>query len=248
MSWLRLVRSEVRKITTTKMPWAFVAVLVAISVITAIAVIFGTDADGTKGFIATAEDQRSLMAFAANAMMIAGLFGAIAVAREYGHGTVVPTFLTSPRRHRAVLAQFTAILLAGAILGLVGAAFTIVAGAVSIAMIDREFLLLAGDAARLLAASAFAGAMGATLGAGVGALVRNTGGAVTAAVLLLIIVPPIAVQLWADAASWVPSTLGFVVSGVGEEPGIWASLVTLVMWGILPAAAGLIAVQRRDVV
>lgn len=41
-------------------------------------------------FVSTAADQRSLMAFAANALMIAGLFGAIAVAREYGNGTVVP--------------------------------------------------------------------------------------------------------------------------------------------------------------
>jgi ABC-2 type transport system permease protein len=35
------------------------------------------------------------MAFAFNAMIGTSLFGAIAVAREYGHKTVVPTFLTS---------------------------------------------------------------------------------------------------------------------------------------------------------
>lgn len=248
MTWLRLVRSELRKLTTTRMPWAFLAVLVVISATTGSAVVFGTDADGTKAFIATVEDQRSLMAFAANAMMIAGLLGAIAVAREYGHGTVVPTFLISPRRHRAVLAQLTAILIAGGVLGLVGAGLTILAGVVSIATIDRAFLLSASDAAWLLSASAFAGAMGAILGAGVGAIVRNTGGAVTAAVLLLLIVPPVAVQLSADAASWVPSTLANVVSGVGEQPSFSAALTTLAIWGILPAAIGMVAVQRRDVV
>ena len=58
-------------------------VLVAISGLTAIAVILGTDMDGSKAFIATADDQQSLMAFAVNAMMGASLFGAIAVAREY---------------------------------------------------------------------------------------------------------------------------------------------------------------------
>ncbi len=95
MTWPRLVRSELRKLTTTWMPLAFLAVLVVISATTATAVIFGTDFDGTKGFVSTAADQQSLMAFAANAMMIAGLFGAIAIGREYGHGTVVPTFLAS---------------------------------------------------------------------------------------------------------------------------------------------------------
>lgn len=248
MSWPRIVRSELRKLTTTRMPWAFLAVLLVVSVTTGIAVVFGTDADGTKGFIATVEDQRSLMAFAANAMMIATLFGAIAVAREYGHGTVVPTFLISPRRRRTFSAQLTASLVAGAAVGLVGAGLTILAGAISIAVIDREFLLSAGDVMRLLAASAFAGAMGAILGAGVGATVRNTGGAVTAAVLLLLILPPVVVQLSADAASWVPNTLAFVVSGVGSEPELPAALLTLAVWGLLPAAVGLVVVQKRDVV
>lgn len=248
MSWLRLVRSELRKLMTTRMPWAFLAVLVLISTTTGVAVVFGTDADGTKGFIATVADQRSLMAFAANAMMIAGLFGAIAVAREYGHGTVVPTFLISPRRHRTVLADLSAVLIGGAVLGLVGAALTILAGAISIALIDRPFLLTAGDAARLLAASAFAGGMGAILGAGLGAIVRNTGGAVTAAVLVLLIVPPVAVQLSTDAASWVPNTLANVVSGVGDDPDLLAAVTTLLIWGLVPAVIGLVTVQRRDVV
>ena len=107
--WPRLVRAELRKITSTKMPWIFVAVLVVIAAINGAAVVFGTDMDGSKGFIATADDQRSLMAFAANAFMGATLFGAIAVARGYAYGTVVPTFLASPRRHRAVLAQLTVV-------------------------------------------------------------------------------------------------------------------------------------------
>jgi len=127
MTSFRLVRAELRKLSTTKMPWAFLAVLVTIAGITAVAVIVGTDADGSKAFISTAADQKSLMAFAYNGLMIAGLFGAIAVAREYGHDTVVPTFLIEPRRHRAVLAQLAAVTLAGGVLGFVGTALTMVA-------------------------------------------------------------------------------------------------------------------------
>ncbi len=104
MTMRRQIRSELRKLTTTKMPLAFLGVLIVIAALNAFAVIAGTDMDGSKAFIATEADQRSLMAFAFNAFMGAGLFGAIAVAREYGHNTVVPTFLASPVRHRAVLA------------------------------------------------------------------------------------------------------------------------------------------------
>jgi ABC-2 type transport system permease protein len=229
------------------MPWIFVAVLVVISAATATAIIFGTDADGSKGFIATAEDQQSLLAFGANAMMIAGLFGAIAAAREYDHLTIVPTFLTTPRRHRAMLAQFTAVFLAGGVLGLAGGVLTISAGVIALTVVDFDLLLSAGAVTRVLAASMLAGAIGAVLGAGTGAVVRNSAGAVTAAVLLLIIAPPLVVQ-FLNNASWVPSTLVNVISGVGEGPGLPTAFVVLAAWGLIPAAIALVVVQGRDVI
>ena len=244
----RLLRAELRKLWTTKMPLGFLAVLVVICVITAIAVIYGKDADGTKSFIATREDQRSLLAFAANTFVIAGLFGAIGVAREYGHNTVIPMYLVTPRRRRAMLFQLTAIVIAGAILGLVGEVLTLAAGAISMPVAGQAVLFTIGDVVRLSAAAALAGAAGALLGAGVGAIVRNTGGAVTGAVLLLIIVPPIAVQLTSHAASWVPSTLANIVSGVGGGTSLAAAALALVVWGLIPALAALVVVQRRDVV
>ena len=73
-----LLKAELRKLTSTWMPWAFLLVLIAISAINATAVISGTDSDGSKAFISTADDQQSLFAFAANAFIIAGLFGTMA--------------------------------------------------------------------------------------------------------------------------------------------------------------------------
>ena len=248
MTSLGLVRAELRKLTTTKMPWAFLAVLATISGITAIAVVFGTDADGSKGFISTAADQKSLMAFAYNGLIIAGLFGAIAVAREYGHDTVVPTFLIEPRRHRAVLAQFTALMLGGALLGFVGTALTMVAVAIALTATDYGFMLSVGDATQLLAASSFAAATGALLGAGIGTIVRNTGGAVAAMFVVLLIAPPLVVQLVGEAISWVPENLALVASGLADEPGIGAALIAMTATAAIPAMIGLLAAQRRDVV
>ncbi len=247
MNMTRLFRSELRKLTSTKMPWAFLAVLAVLAGLNAFAVAAGTDFDGSKAFIATEADQQSLMAFAANALAIAGLFGAIAVAREYGHHTVVPTFLASPRRHRAVLAQLGAIGLGGGVLGLVGAALTAIAVACSLPTTDYSFLVSPGNLTQVLAASAFAGAAGAVLGAGIGALVRNVGGAVTGVVLALLIAPPLVVQLANGTASWMPSVLANVVSGVGNDVGQPAAIAAIAAWALVPAAAGLLAVQRRDV-
>ena len=248
MTMPRLIRAELRKLTSTKMPWAFLAVLAVIAGINAVAVAFGTDFDGSKAFIATEADQRSLMAFAANALIIAGFFGAIAVAREYGHHTVVPTFLVSPRRHRAVLAQLSAVAIGGGVLGAVGAGLTVTAVALSLPTTDYAFLVSIDNVAQVIAAAGFAGAAGAVLGAGIGAVVRNVGGAVTGTVLALIIAPPLIVQLANGAAPWMPSILANVVSGVANDVSQAAAVAAIVAWAVVPAAIGLFAVQRRDVV
>lgn len=75
----RLIRSEFRKLTTTKMPLAFLGVLMLFAIINAFIVIAGTDMDGSKTFISTAADQQSLVAFASNGFILAALFGAVAV-------------------------------------------------------------------------------------------------------------------------------------------------------------------------
>ncbi len=254
MTWIRLLRAELRKLTTTKLPWVFLAVLVVIAGINAAAVIWGTDFDGSKGFISTSADQRSLIAFAANAVMGAGLFGAIAVAREYANGTVIPTFVSSPRRHRVVVAQVVAVAIGGAVLAFVGAAMIVAAVAAALRTTEYGFLVSASGVARVLAAAAYAGAVGAVLGAGIGSIVRNPGGAVTSVVLVLIIAPPLVVQLISGASSWVPSQLAIALSGVEPEAagaqslvGTVAALVGLASWALVPAAIGLVSVQRRDV-
>ena len=248
MNWLRTVLAELRKLTSTKMPLGFLIVFVVIGAATAIAVAFGTDMDGSKTFISTAADQQSLMAFAGNAFVIAGLFGAIAVAREYGHGTVFLTFLITPRRPQAVLAQYASVFVGGSVLGLVAAGVSAGSVAAGLTATDFGFMVSAADLAQVLAASTLAGGAGAVLGAGVGAFVRNTGGAVTGTILLLVILPPLAVQMVNETATWVPSILANVVSGIDNVVGMGAAIVAIGIWALVPAAIGLVAVTRRDVV
>jgi len=229
------------------MPLAFLAVLAAMAALNAAVVAWGSDADGTQTFLATALDQRSLIAFSANSIIIAGLFGATAVARGYGHGTVVHLFLATPRRLRAQLAQFTAVALGGAVLGLAGTAMTTGAVAAVLPTTDFGFLVSTSDMIRLLAASSFAGTAGALLGAGIGALVRNTGGAVTGAVLMLVIAPPLVVQIAGGAANWIPPTLANVVSGVSNEVTVFVAIAALVLWAGVPATLGLVSTVKRDI-
>ncbi len=243
-----LIHSELLKLITTRMPAAFGAVLVVLAVINGIAVVAGTDMDGSKTFISTGADQQSLIAFAANAMMLAGLFGAIAAAREYAHNTVIATFLTTPDRPRALGAQLVAIAVGGGLIGLVGALLTTAALALTLPFTEFGFMVSAAGLAQVLAASAWAGAAGAVLGAGIGTVVRNTGGAVSGAVLALVIIPPVVVQLASGSAPWVPTNLALVASGVTDDVSPIAAVTVLGLWALLPAAIALWSIQRRDVV
>lgn len=248
MTSINLVRSELRKLTTTRMPLAFLAVLGAIAVTNGIAVAFGTDMDGSKAFIATAADQQSLMAFAANALIVAGLFGAIAAAREYATNTVIATYLSAPRRSQALSAQMAAVGLGGAALGFIGAGLTALAVSVSLPLTDYGFMVTAGGLAQVLAASALAGAAGAVLGAGIGTVIRNTGGAVTGTVVVLVIAPPVIVQLANSTASWLPSPLANVTSGVAGGTSVAAAVAAMALWALIPALIALWTVERQDVV
>lgn len=248
MKQLRIIKAEIRKLTTTRMPLAFLFVLALIGAATAVAVAFGTDMDGSQAFISTAADQQSLMAFASNALVIAGLFGAIAMAREYGYGTVILTFLTTPARSRAATAQFEASFLAGCMLGLVGGGISAASVALGLVATDYGFMVTTSGVVQVLAASTFAGGVGAVLGSGIGALVRNTGGAVTGAIVLLFILPPLAVQMFNETARWIPNTLTNVLSGVDSTVGVGAAFLALLLWALVPASIGLVAVGQRDVV
>ncbi len=243
-----LLRSEFRKLTTTRMPIGFLVVLITLAALNGVAVVLGTDMDGSKTFISTAADQQSLMAFAANALMITGLFGAIAAAREYGHLTVIASYLAEPRRDRGLRAQFAAIAVAGAVVGLLGAGLTIVAVAVTLPTTDFPFLVTVGGVAQVLLASAWAGATGAVLGAAIGNVVRNTGGAVTGAVLALVIAPPLVVQLASGTDEWLPAALANTVSGITDEISVLAAGAAMALWAIVPALVATEVVRRRDVV
>ena len=248
MTSFHLFRSELRKLTTTRMPWAFGAVLLTLAVTNGIAVAIGTDMDGSKSFISTGADQQSLMAFAANALMLGGLFGATAAGREYAHNTVIATYLTTPGRTRALRSQLSAIAVAGGALGMAGAALIATAVAVSLPFTDYGFMVPAAGFLQVIGAAGWAGAAGAVLGAAIGTVVRNTGGAVTGAVVVLVIAPPVVVQLANGAAPWVPTALANVASGVATDTGTAAALVALALWAFVPASAAAWSVSHRDVV
>ena len=79
-------------------------------------------------------------------------------------------------------------------------------------------------------------------------MVRNTGGAVTGAVLALVIAPPLIVQLASGTDEWLPAALANTVSGITHETSVLAAGVAMALWAVVPALLATEVVRRRDVV
>src|SRR5262249_27279749 len=106
-------------------------------------------------------------------MLFAALVGAMAITAEIRYGTIRPTFLVTPRRGPVLAAKLAVAALAGIVFGLL--AEVLMAGATPVAHPARgiDSQLSAGDSLQLLAGGTAAAALWATIGLGVGALVRN---------------------------------------------------------------------------
>jgi ABC-2 type transport system permease protein len=172
-----LFRSEWLKLRTTRTPiWMTLAMLVLVGIGAA------TFAGGTP------EDELAIQDWPENLATTAGfstwfalLFGILLMTGEYRHGTITPTFLTSPRRERVLTAKVVVAALAGALLA---ALALLVAVAIGIPWLSaRDVSVSASDVMTNGLALLVSGAFWGALGVGVGALLRNQ---VLAVVLALV--------------------------------------------------------------
>jgi ABC-type transport system involved in multi-copper enzyme maturation permease subunit len=107
------------------------------------------------------------------AALFAALLGALSVTAEIRHGTIRPTFLTTPRRGRVIVAKVLASSLIGAAFGVVACALAAGVGHVALHARGIPVLLDGKDYALLIAGGTAAAALWGAIGLGIGAVVRN---------------------------------------------------------------------------
>jgi ABC-type transport system involved in multi-copper enzyme maturation permease subunit len=173
----------------------------------------------------------------------------IGIAGEYRHGTISPTFLATPVRHRVLTAKLIAFAAAGLLLAVFAIFVTLAmvlpwlaAENVDTDLADRDVLLLA---AGVLSASALWGA----LGVAVGSVVPNQVGAIVITLVWLLIIDNIVSGLFPGVA---PFTPGGVVRGLMRIDGddlltMWAAAAVTLAYITILAGLGAAFVLRRDV-
>ena len=118
---LPMIRSEFRKLSTVRGPW----LLLAAGPLLVVAGVTGLVQSG--GNVHDPATQSTALSHVALAALVTLIFGILAVAGEYRHGTVTDTFLSFPDRGRVIAAKLVSY-------GAVGAAAGLVSSAVAIAV------------------------------------------------------------------------------------------------------------------
>src|SRR5262245_41426229 len=113
---LTQTRTEFRKLATVRSPW----LLLAAGPVIVVAGIMGLVSAG--GNVHDPAVQSRAMAHVGLAAVFTLIFGILAVAGEYRHGTVTDTFLSFPGRGQVVAAKLAVYGLVGAVAGLVSSA------------------------------------------------------------------------------------------------------------------------------
>jgi ABC-2 type transport system permease protein len=242
------LRSELRKLQTTRTSLGLLLALVALIVFGVVAGSFGGESD-----LSLAENQRELIGNGGFAAVFAALIGVLAMTSEFRHGTIRATFVFTPSRHLVVAAKVVASEIVGMAFGALGAGLALGAGVFMIRARGYEVLVDSADVRRLLVGTIVMSALWAVIGVGLGALVRNQVFAIVVLFAWVFVVEVLAFQYLPEAARFAPGAAGTAITGdtVGDSSvhllSAPAGAAVLAGYAAAIVLAGTLFTSRRDV-
>ena len=250
---IRLVRAEWTKLFTTKV-WLGL-LLGSIVLVIGFAVLFTSFAGNAESGIPPVGSslyEELALSTAANANILFLILGIIGMTQEYRHRTATPTFLTTPRRGRVVIAKLLAYAGAATVFALVVVAVNYVVVAIHAGARGAAPALDAENAA-VLGRSALALVIYAVIGVGIGALLKNQVGAIVGGLVYLFVIEPVirSIPATAGAYKWMPGGALEALTATFQGPELltgWQGALLLIGYGLLAALLGTLLAVRRDVV
>jgi ABC-type transport system involved in multi-copper enzyme maturation permease subunit len=255
---IRLARAELRKLFTTRaLPVSFaIAIVLAIGSVIIEAVVAGKNGSPRLGTDAGVYQMLKLGAIPCVVMLILGI---LAAGGEFRHRTIVPVLLATPHRARVFAVKVAVIAGLGAVFSAV--TFGLGLGAVVATLSAHGIGHLPPVVARLYLGTVVSSACFGMIGVALGALTRNTIGAIVAAiawtlfveqVILAAIVPGIEKWLPTGAAIGLtdapgPGPLGPAPSQPAAVGGVVLAATVLAGYGIVMLLAASRTTIRRDV-
>lgn len=258
------IRSEWVKLRTLRSTWIGLAsalvVLVGFGALAA-AVSIGSvatrDGAGDGGGPFGGSDPVSTVLMGANfAVLLMGILGALAGAREYGSRMIAATVAAVPRRWQVVVAKSTVFGAVAVVTSVVGVLAAFVVGMGVLSGGDAATVALTDDGVlrQVLGMAGYITAVG-LIGMGLGILLRSVAGSIGAVVAVFMVLPPLAGALlpdsWDPLLAYLPSSAASAftaVQGAGADVlGAGAGAAVLAAWVVAALVGAVVAITRRDV-
>jgi ABC-2 type transport system permease protein len=241
----RQMRSEWRKIRTTRTVWGLLAGLVALIALAAIGALTHAPPSRFRGPLTS----QALLGIPVFSLTIFSLvMGLRSFTDEFRHGSIVPTLLADPDRRRVLAAKLV-------VVGGMGIVFALVAGGVGLG-IAVVGLRMKGFAIHTSASALLTwgrelvvvGLLWAAIGVGVGLALRHQVAAIVGCLVWITIGEGVLGGLIPKVAKFLPGTASRAIRASGPNfLGHVAAGLVLTAWMVVAVVTGAVLMQRRDI-
>jgi ABC-type transport system involved in multi-copper enzyme maturation permease subunit len=248
-----LVRSEFRKLFSTKVwLWLLIGAAAMAALFTSLTLGFANNPESGLPPRDNPNIQPIVFSAATAAVIFVVILSIMGITQEFRHRTATPTFLTTPRRGRVVVAKLITYFVAGLGYAVVS---TLVVLAIAVPWIGSSGgqVSLQGRNLSVLLGGAAAVALYSLLGVGLGALVRNQVGAIVGVLVYLFVVEQIIRGIPATAPfyRWLPGGAQEAMAATAQVgPDLldrWQGALLLIGYGLVAAGLAMVLTLRRDV-
>lgn len=240
-----MVRAELTKITTTRSALGLVVGAVAVAALSAFSTSAAADA---RSLGRPLHDQQVFILASINLGLFAVILGIRSFTDEFRHGTIAWTLLAVEARWRVIAAK-AAVSAAAAAAMVAIAQIAIVAVASAVAAGKGAALGLSASDAVPAAGLIVSGALWATLGVAVGALVRHQVAAVVGALIWVLVIENLAAGVLGDGGRILPGQAAHGLaqaSAAGELLGPLVALAVMLGYAAALLMAATVTLNRRE--
>jgi len=250
-----LLAAEFRKLLTTRLwLWLLLASIAWTAGYSALAITLGQRPGGLAPPLTGAGGQHALFAIGAGgAGPLAAILAAAGVAGEFRHRTAAATFLATPRRGRVITAKLVTYLLAGGGYAVACAAVSIAVALPWLAARGTPVSLAGNGNLTVLGAVIISAALFGVTGAGLGALLGSEVITIAGLLLYLYVAEPLISHV-TGLGSWTAYLPGVAADSLTQasQAGVrlllpWQGGLVFAAWAAIIAAAGAVAITRRDI-
>ena len=242
------VRSELRKMGTTRTNLGLLFGLVALILVGVIGGAFSSEAD-----LSLLENQRELIGNGSFAAAFAALVGIMAMTSEFRHGTIRATFVFTPDRTRVIAGRQSRASRSASRSARSARRSRSASASSLIHARGYDLLVDRGDVRQLVIGTIAMSAFWAAIGVGIGALLRNQVFAIVGLFAWVFVLEVILFQYLPGVARYAPGAAGTAMTGdtVGDSSvhllGAVAGGAVLAAYAAALVVSGTLLTNRRDV-